>query len=148
MRQVRSSALIQHKTYIDKNSGNNLFLELVYRIWYDDGSIERFHIPRIKLPLSINNPPDITGLVESMPLATIEKEYIKTEGELPILPIGDLPYMIDNNNGESIEAPDTAKTIRVREKEASPVEMTVEQIERELGRKIKIVGGKKYEDGC
>lgn len=142
-KDVKGSELIKHRTYATSKSGN-LLLELVYRIWYADGSIERFHIPKIELPLKIDCMPDICD--ESS--AYLNECYIPTKEDLPILPIGDMMYTVEGTNGEVIDAADTTLYVRVKEKEADPVEMTIEQIEKKLGMKIKIVGEKKNENGC
>lgn len=142
-KNVKRSELIKHRTYTTSKS-DKLLLELVYRIWYADGSIERFHIPKIELPLRIDCVPDICN--DSS--AYSDEWYIPTKEDLPILPIGDMVYTVEGATGEVIDATDTTVYVSVREKEADPVEMTIEQIEKKLGMKIKIVGEKKNENGC
>ena len=140
-KEVKRSELIKHRTYTTSKS-DKLLLELVYRIWYADGSIERFHIPKIELPLGMYHVPDICN--ESLPYS--KKSYIPTKEDLPILPIGDMVYTVEGVTGEVIDAVDSTLYVSVREKEADPVEMTIEQIEKELRKKIKIVG--KGVDNC
>ena len=57
-KDVKRSELIKHRTYTTSKS-DKLLLELVYRVWYTDGSIERIHIPKIELPFSIDHQPNI-----------------------------------------------------------------------------------------
>lgn len=145
---IKSSALVKHRTYTDKsdkNAGSSLFLELVYRVWYMDGSIERVHIPKIELPFSINHPPAITNDIWRTLDEFNDIWYIETEEKIPIHPVGNMNYRVADKNGKEYEVADTTTIITIKEKEADPVEMTIEQIERELGKKIKIV--KEKEEG-
>lgn len=47
-KSIKKAELIKHRTY-KTDEAHDLFLELVYRIWYTDGSIERIRIPNIRL---------------------------------------------------------------------------------------------------
>ena len=132
-RTIKRAKLIKHRTYVENGA---LLLELAYRIWYKDGSIQRLHIPKIELPLSPSCPPNIiTGT-----WAYSDETYIPATDKLPIRQINNTKYRILGVDGLPTELSDTTKYVFVIEKEPEPVEMTIEEIEKALGKKIKIIG--------
>lgn len=134
-RNFKRAKLIKHRTYVENGY---VLLELAYRIWYKDGSIKRLHIPKIELPLLSLCPPDI--ITERW--AYSDETYIPATNKLLVREIKNTKYRIPGADGRLAELSDTTKYVFVIEKEPDPVEMTVEEIEKALGKKIKIIGDK------
>lgn len=131
----KRAELVGHRTYVEDE---RVLLELAYRIWYKDGSIKRLHIPKIELPLSSSCPPDI--ITERWGYS--DETYIPSTDKLLVRQIKNTKYRIPGTDGRLVELSDTTKYVLVTEKEPDPVEMTVEEIEKALGKKIKIIGDK------
>lgn len=137
-RNFKRAELIKHRTYVENGE---LLLEIAYRIWYKDGSIKRLHIPKIELPLSFSCPPNI--ITERW--AYSDETYIPATDKLLVRQINNTKYRIAGVDGRLAELSDTTKHVFIIEKEPDPVEMTVGEIERALGKKIKIIEDKNDE---
>lgn len=131
----KRAELVGHRTYVEDE---RVLLELAYRIWYEDGSIAKLHIPKIELPLSSSCPPDI--ITKSWTF--YDETYIPSTDKLLVRETKDIKYRIPGADGRLEELSDTNKYFFVIEKEPDPVEMTVEEIEKAIGKKIKIIGDK------
>ena len=134
-RNFKRAELIKHRTYVENG---HVLLELAYRIWYEDGSIAKLHIPKIELPLSSACPPNI--ITKSW--AFSDEAYIPATDKLLVLETKDIKYRIPGADGRLEGLSGTNKYFFVIEKEPDTVEMTVEEIEKALGKKIKIIGDK------
>lgn len=151
--------LLKHRTYLEKGE-ENILMELVYKVYYSDGSIDRKHIPKLCLPFSVNAAPEIEDYYgmpfdviygsPSQPCELLTAREVSpvyyTEGceRFSLRPIGNTKFDINGRDGKPIHfGPNSSVCyVVVQEKDADPVEMTVEEIEKKLGTKIKIVGNK------
>ena len=56
-----------------------------------------------------------------------------------MLPIGNTNFRIKDANGNPIEGVSGLCCVIVQEREADPVEMTLEEVEKKIGTRVKIV---------
>lgn len=102
------------------------YLHLVYRV-EDDSKIEEYEVPKVEIPIDLSHVPNIN--------------YIKNkyDGERCYLNAGYHPELrvLPGETKEANHVFYTVKTIEEKRKE-----LTIEEIEKELGYKIKIVGEK------
>lgn len=131
MKRIVEAELIKHRTYVEEKNQKNILLELTYRVKYQDGSIERIHLPKICLPFKVDFPPEVTR-DEWINTTERTRAYVKGEDEIELLPIGNTNFGIKDVNGDPIEEISGLCCVSVQEREADPVEMTLEEVEKKI----------------
>lgn len=116
-----------------KDKENNCYLSLKYKVKNPDGSIAQYTFPSVRLPISEHSF-DISTCAD-----TDAGIYTSTTINCGF---GDLPLtkgQVKTQKGATLKNVCFLKEII---KEATPKEMTLDEIEKQLGHKVKIVNRK------
>ena len=111
--------------------GETWFFRVIYEITdKDSGEIVLANFPKIRNPFNINN--DLIAEIDSNCIGSLSCTLHTQYCDLPV------EYGIDENIGDKDSDYFYSKTI-IKEGKKPPKEMTVAQIEKELGYSVKIV---------
>lgn len=133
--------LLRCRAYLEEKY-NRVLMELLYRVCFDDGSVKRYYFPKVGSPFK----------KDSMPIVVTDKWADPNYGtrtfldglasEVPLFPIGNSKLdRVLYKNGKEVKLNNCSEScyLELTDKEADPVEMTIEEVEKRLGIKIKIV---------
>lgn len=112
-----------------REDDNRFFLHAAYQIEHNDGSIEEYDIPNIKVPLSKGDFPSVE--IEHGTMCHSQNDICRIGTDDSLLRV------FPDKNGQVMKSK--------RIKEPDPKEMTMEEIEKKLGYPIKIVKEKRNE---
>ena len=141
---VKGVELLRCRTYTEEKY-DRILMELLYRVYFDDGSVKRYYFPKVGTPFRKDIMPIFTKS------SWIDPEFgtnVFLEGlqeEVPVFPIGNSNFdRIFDKTGKEIKLSNCSKScyLELTDKEPDPVEMTIEEVEKRLGVKIKIVSKK------
>ena len=141
MSEVKKIELLKCRAYLEEKY-DRILMELLYRVHFDDGSVKRYYFPKVGTPFK----------KDSMPIVTVDKwadpnygTRIFFEGllsDVPLFPIGNSKTdRLFDGKGREIKLNNYSEScyLELTDKEADPVEMTIEEIEEKLGIKVKVV---------
>lgn len=138
---VKGVELLRCRAYTEEKY-DRILMELLYRVYFDDGSVKRYYFPKVGSPFKKDSPPVFTKS------AWIDPEFgtnVFIEGsqeEFPVFPIGNSKFdRIFDKTGKEIRLSNYSKScyLELTDREPDSVEMTIEEVEKKLGKKIKIV---------
>lgn len=144
MSGVRSVELLRCRTYTEEKC-DRILTELLYRVYFDDGSVKRYYFPKVGSPFRKDSVPVFTKSTWIDPEFGTNVFIEGSQEELPVFPIGNSKYdRIFDKTGKEIRLSNYSKSyyLELTDREPDPVEMTIEEVEKKLGKKIKIVSKK------
>ena len=136
--------LLKCRAYLEEKY-DRILMELLYRVHFDDGSVKRYYFPKVGTPFRKSSVPIVSTKRSGYPYCG---KTICLEGlfaDVPLFPIGDSKFdrLLDGNGMEiNLGAHSDECYLEIQDKEPDPVEMTIEEVEKRLGKKIKIVSKK------
>lgn len=142
---VKCVELLKCRAYTEERY-ERILMELLYRVHFDDGSVKRYYLPKVGSPFKKDSMP---LLKEGTWIDPVFGTNVFLEGlqeQVPLFPIGNSKFdKILDGEGKEIKLnnyPDS-RYFEIPDKKPDLVEMTIEEVEKELGKKIKIVSEKK-----
>lgn len=139
--RAKKIELLKYRTYLDEEY-ERILIELLYRVHFDDGSVKRYYFPKVGTPFRKSSVPIVSTKRCEYPYCG---KTICLEGlldDVPLFPIGDSKFdrLLDGNGMEiNLGAHSDECYLEIQDKEPDPAEMTLEEVERRLGKKVKIV---------
>lgn len=144
MSSVKNVELLRCRTYTEEKH-DRILVELLYRVYFDDGSVKRYYFPKVGSPFRKDSAPIFTKSTWIDPEFGTNVFIAGSKEEFPVFPIGNSKFdRICDKTGKEIRLSDYSKScyLELTDKEPDPVEMTIEEVEKKLGKKIKIVSKK------
>ena len=144
MSSVKNVELLRCRTYTEEKY-DRILMELLYRVYFDDGSVKRYYFPKVGSPFRKDSAPVFTKSAWIDPEFGTNVFIAGSQEEFPVFPIGNSKFdRIFDKTGKEIRLSDYSKSccLELTDKEPDPVEMTIEEVEKKLGKKIKIVSKK------
>lgn len=136
--KLKSVRVYSEDTKMFGRTTTNHYLELIYEAENKYGVYEIIY-PKVDLCLPNNNVPYVEKAYSAISINPTEPPLLKWSHVK--LPLREANGTIKGRDGKEIEYHDVYQVIRtVKEK---PVDMTLEEIEKKLGYKVKIVSEKK-----
>lgn len=133
-----TSPCLTHVGAFTEGGTNKVYLYLEYQYTDLGGNVHQYILPKVEIPIPTNRLP-VTQSVEEDPFGRkpIEKWLISIDEQyLPLHP-GDIDIELENGQIFHCRVPYCDRVIKWNDDRK---EMTLSDIERELGYKIKIVG--------
>lgn len=136
--------LLKCRAYLEEKY-DRILMELLYRVCFDDGSVKRYYFPKVGTPFRKNSGPIISTETHTDPNYGTRTFFKGLLADVPVFPIGNSKFdRLLDKNGKEIKLSNYSEScyLELTDKEADPVEMTIEEVEKKLGKKIKIVSKK------
>ena len=133
--------LLKCRAYLEEKY-DRILMELLYRVHFDDGSVKRYYFPKVGSPFKKDSVPVFRKSTWIDPEFGTNVFIEGPQEEFPVFPIGNSKFdRIFDKTGKEIRLSDYSKScyLELTDREPDPVEMTIEEVEKKLGTKIKIV---------
>lgn len=144
MTSVKNVELLRCRTYTEEKY-DRILMELLYRVHFDDGLVKRYYFPKVGSPFKKDSMPILTEGTWIDPVFGTNVFLKGLQEEVPLFPIGNSKFdKLLDGEGKEIKLnnyPDS-RYFEIPDKKPDSVEMTLEEVEKELGKKIKIVSEK------
>lgn len=129
---------LTHVSAFTEGGTNKVYLYLEYQYTDIKGNVHQYILPKVEMPIPTNHIPVIQSVEEDLLRGqTIEKWLIRIFEEYLPLHSGDIDIELENGQIFHCQVPYCDRVIKWNDDRK---EMTLSDIERELGYKIKIVG--------
>lgn len=141
---VKCVELLRCRAYTEEKY-DRILIELLYRVYFDDGSVKRYYFPKVGSPFKKDSPPIFTKSTWIDPEHGTNVFIEGSREEFPVFQIGNSKFdRLLDKTGKEVKLSNYSKScyLELTDKEPDPVEMTIEEVEKRLGKKIKIVSKK------
>ena len=144
MISVKGVELLRCRAYTEEKY-DRILTELLYRVYFDHGSVKTYYFPKVGSPFKKDSPPIFTKSTWIDPERGTNVFIQGSQEEFPVFQIGNSKFdRLLDKTGKEVKLSDYSKScyLELADKEPDPVEMTIEEVEKRLGKKIKIVSKK------
>lgn len=141
---VKGVELLRCRAYTEEKY-DRILMELLYRVYFDDGSVKRYYFPKVGSPFKKDSPPIFAKRTWIDPEHGTNVFIEGSQKEFPVFQIGNSKFdRLLDKTGKEVKLSNYSKScyLELTDKEPDPVEMTIEEVEKRLGKKIKIVSKK------
>ena len=141
MSNVKNVELLKCRTYTEEKY-DWILMELLYRVCFDDGSVKRYYFPKVGTPFKKDSMPILTESAWIDPVFGTDVFLEGLQEKVPLFPIGNSRFdEILDGEGKEIKLNNypNSRYFEIPDREPDPEEMTLEEVERRLGIKVKIV---------
>ena len=139
--RVNKVELLKCRAYLEEKY-DRILMELLYRVHFDDGSVKRYYFPKVGSPFKKDSMPILTEGTWIDPVFGTNVFLEGLQEEVPLFPIGNSKFdKILDGEGKEIKLNNypNSRYFEIPDKKPDSVEMTLEEVERRLGIKVKIV---------